>query len=284
MAQDGEARPSRGKKGTGRARGTARPVRRRGEPRRPVKKWCVKACCRNCVYAVRPTTRWLRLSLLRWPGLGICFNKAGCDGRLEEICAEGVCRNFQARQRRQRPAEHEPPEVDPICRAGADPAAWESDAGVRRIPLTHGLFAIVDAADYEEVSQYKWCAQRRSRSVYASTGINVRTVMMHRLILRAPKGSVVDHIDGNGRSNLRLCKPGQNQLNRRSFSGSSRFVGVCLRGNRWEANIKHGRHQLCLGRFDDEVEAAKARDRKAYELHGEFAYLNFPDEIEREAG
>ena len=32
--------------------------------------------------------------------------------------------------------------------------------------------------------------------------------------------------------------------------------------------------------FDD-VEAAKARDRKAYEFEGEFAYLNFPDEIRR---
>ena len=35
-----------------------------------------------------------------------------------------------------------------------------------------------------------------------------------------------------------------------------------------------------LGLFDNEVEAAKARDRKAYELAGPFAYLNFPDEIE----
>ena len=34
-----------------------------------------------------------------------------------------------------------------------------------------------------------------------------------------------------------------------------------------------------LGFFDDEVEAAKARDRKAYELHGEFAYLNFPEDL-----
>ena len=32
-----------------------------------------------------------------------------------------------------------------------------------------------------------------------------------------------------------------------------------------------------LGRFDTKIEAAKARDRKAYELHGEFAYLNFPE-------
>ena len=33
------------------------------------------------------------------------------------------------------------------------------------------------------------------------------------------------------------------------------------------------------GSFDDEVEAAKAYDRKAHELFKDFAYLNFPDEI-----
>ena len=36
-----------------------------------------------------------------------------------------------------------------------------------------------------------------------------------------------------------------------------------------------------MGPIDDEVEAAKARDRKAWELHGEFAYLNFPEDYGR---
>ena len=46
--------------------------------------------------------------------------------------------------------------------------------------------------------------------------------------------------------------------------------------------LKHKGKTYYLGTFADEVEAAKARDRKAYELEGEFAYLNFPEEIRRE--
>ena len=90
---------------------------------------------------------------------------------------------------------------------------------------------------------------------------------------------------GNGlnsrRCNLRLCRPGENQLNRRPCGGSSQYVGVCLRGDRWEAWIRYRGKWYTLGRYDDEVEAAKARDRKAYEFHGERAYLNLPDEVQR---
>jgi len=44
-----------------------------------------------------------------------------------------------------------------------------------------------------------------------------------------------------------------------------------------------GKHYL--GLFDDEVEAAKARDRKAIEMCGEHAWLNFPPEdLEEEPG
>ncbi len=54
-------------------------------------------------------------------------------------------------------------------------------------------------------------------------------------------------------------------------------LGVGPRG----AAARHQGRRFHVGTFDDEVEAAKARDRKAYELAGEFAYLNFPDEIDR---
>jgi hypothetical protein len=146
-----------------------------------------------------------------------------------------------------------------------------------------GLFATVDAADFKKLSEYKWYASRHGPTIYAMCHKNRRAVYMHRMILRPRKGYVVDHIDGNGlsnrRCNLRVCTHRQNQANRGSHRGSSRFVGVYRYRDKWLAGIRcRGKYYYC-GLFDDEVEAAKARDRKAYELHGPYAYLNFPEDF-----
>ncbi len=53
------------------------------------------------------------------------------------------------------------------------------------------------------------------------------------------------------------------------------------RGDKWQAAVPHDGKPMYLGLFDEEVEAARVRDRKAYELAGEFAVLNFPDEMPR---
>ena len=42
-----------------------------------------------------------------------------------------------------------------------------------------------------------------------------------------------------------------------------------------------GDRHIHIGRFDDESEAARAYDRKAFELSGQYASLNFPAENER---
>jgi hypothetical protein len=50
----------------------------------------------------------------------------------------------------------------------------------------------------------------------------------------------------------------------------------------WFASISHDGLTYDLGLFDDEIEAALARDKMARQLHGEFAYLNFPDPSPRQ--
>ncbi len=158
-------------------------------------------------------------------------------------------------------------------------------AAKKRIKLSCGKWAIVDAADYEQLSEYRWCALEKGRSWYAKTLNRNGTILsMHRLILNAPKGLFVDHINHNGldnrRENLRLCTHLENLRNARpSTGGSSKYKGVSWEKakKRFRAKINHNRKGIHLGYFKNEIDAAKAYDKKAKELFGEFAYLNFPD-------
>jgi HNH endonuclease len=234
--------------------------------------------CQLCAYSCPlPKSRRLRDKWLGVTRLLLCTNHPSEPGELREVLPIDTCRNFKAK-RWQRPR----------TKSGGRrprPPANPKDEEVRRIPLGRGLFALVDAADYDEVSKYKWRAKRRGAKVYASCVKKGRTVYMHRMIMRPRKGYVVDHIDGNGlnnrRCNLRVCTHQQNQANRRPYGGASEFVGVVRNKGKWMAGIQYRGKYFYLGRFDDEVEAAKARDRKAYELHGEYAYLNFPEDFDR---
>jgi hypothetical protein len=83
------------------------------------------------------------------------------------------------------------------------------------------------------VSRHKWAVQRGGKNYYAVTTINGRRVAMHRLVIGAPPGVHVDHIDGNGlnnrRANLRICTLTQNLQNgrwRNTKGRTSRFKGV----------------------------------------------------------
>ena len=95
----------------------------------------------------------------------------------------------------------------------------------------------------------------------------------------------VDHINGNPldnrKSNLRICTNAENQRNRGvNKNNTSGYKGVCWakQNKKWKARIKHNGKLIHLGYYKDKEEAARAYDKKAKELHGEYAYLNFPDE------
>ena len=91
---------------------------------------------------------------------------------------------------------------------------------------------------------------------------------------------VVDHIDGNKlnctRENLRLCSTSENMANRKG-SGKSKYRGVTNKDNRWYANCKKDKINYYLGTFETEKEAAEAYNKKAKELHKNFAILNLLD-------
>ena len=237
--------------------------------------------CASCVYGKRPGGRWLRVALLEWPGMVICSACADHPGQTVGLPSNGVCRNYLAKPGAEVPVEP---------RLGRRPDASEIDeAKVRRIPLTKGKFALVDAEDYEELSKYKWYALRGKHTWYACRREKGKIILMHRQIMDTPQGMVVDHLNRDGwdnrQENLRNCTHAQNNRNSRPRSGNTGLRGVRYdeQTGKYIGAVHHKGHKHSVGEFDDPVEAALARDRKAYELQGEFAYLNFPERI-RDAG
>lgn len=162
---------------------------------------------------------------------------------------------------------------------------------MRAIPLTQGKVALVDDADYDYLMQWKWNAGRVNKAWYAQRRLpgpkkgKQKYIRMHVQLMNPPAGLTVDHEDGDGlnnqRYNLRIATRGQNnQAFRRKAEGKlSKYRGVSrYKGSqKWFGQVEFNGKGYNVGTFDTEEEAAIARDRKALELFGRFAHLNFPE-------
>lgn len=155
------------------------------------------------------------------------------------------------------------------------------------IKIAKNRYALVDDEDAERVSSVDWHLRRSANTFYAGTSsqrIGKNNRLMHRMILHAPVGTMVDHINGNGldnrRCNLRLVTPRQNAQNQflqeREDGKSSRFKGVYWSDGAglWLASIKLDAGKRFIGSFEDEVEAARAYDAAAVQFFGEYARTN----------
>ncbi len=111
------------------------------------------------------------------------------------------------------------------------------------------------------------------------------TEKLHQFLMGYRDGYTVDHINGDGldcrRSNMRWATKSQQQANQglsRANTSGYRGVSWVPRKSKWLSRIKTNRVQVHLGYFMTPGDAARAYDRKALELFGEFARLNFPEE------
>lgn len=150
-----------------------------------------------------------------------------------------------------------------------------------------GAQSLVDDDIAEDLGRYKWSLSTHG---YVCRAVTIKGKMyqflLHRVIINALPGQLLDHANrdrlDNRRDNLRFASYSQNNTNRSSRkTGTSQYLGVhwdSARGKWYAGAYELSTHRkLNLGRYSDEVEAAKAYDRYAKANYGEFAKLNFQE-------
>ena len=164
---------------------------------------------------------------------------------------------------------------------------------MKEIKLTKGFIALVDDEDFERVNQIKWQTQINKSNIYAMNRIKRedKTIKryLHRFILKlenTPRGTDVDHINHNGldnrKENLRTCTQSQNNMNSiPQKNKKSIYKGVYFNrlNNKFITRIYINRKCVYHAFFSSENEAAKAYDIAAKKYYGEFAYLNFHNQL-----
>lgn len=157
------------------------------------------------------------------------------------------------------------------------------------LPLSQGKVAVIDFDDFEKVRPYKWHLSKSQNNLYARHNFSndAGYLILHRFLLDAPDNMDVDPRDGDGlnnrRNNIRLCTPSQNAQarQRKRPSMTSSFRGVFWDKHKahkaaWTARLRFNGKNIHCGSFKKEEDAARAYDKKAIELFGEWASPNFP--------
>jgi hypothetical protein len=156
----------------------------------------------------------------------------------------------------------------------------------KTITLTQGKKTIVDDEDFRGLTAHRWKAHRQTAdgSFYATSNKwdysiqGYRFIQMHRVLMDAQPGQVVDHINGNTldnrRSNLRLATVQENACNKKvRADNKTGFKGVIRKGRGYQAMIMVNKKQTHLGSYDTAEKAYEAYCSAAKKLHGEFARL-----------
>lgn len=157
------------------------------------------------------------------------------------------------------------------------------------ITTKRGHVVVIDDDKAPMLSAYTWEFFDRYRrlSLEAHDPATRRKVQMHRLLVNASAGQIVDHINGNfldnRLKNSRICDAGQNARNRQAnLAKKTPYKGVAeTRGGKFKAYIYLNRRYNNLGTFSDVACAARAYDDAAREHFGDFCCVNFPKSGER---
>lgn len=140
---------------------------------------------------------------------------------------------------------------------------------------------LINKADYDLLINLGVGAIRANGYGYATFWLKGKNYFVHRFILDAKPGDIVDHknhdILDNRRSNIRICSSSENSCNHSRHSrNTSGKTGVSFdKGmNKWRSYINKEGKRISLGYFDDIEDAISARKQAEEKYYGEFSYKN----------
>lgn len=166
--------------------------------------------------------------------------------------------------------------------------AWNKGAKISESPtydfqdtyvigkLPTGEEFLFDIDDYGLISIHNWFITPNG---YLKTGSAIGTHrFMHRLIMNAANGELVDHINrdklDNRRCNLRICNYSQNGANSVRAGNINRGLYFDKRYNKWSVCITVNKIPRFLGYYSEYSDALQVR-KTAEELYfGEYSYDN----------
>ena len=137
-----------------------------------------------------------------------------------------------------------------------------------------GLKFLIDPEDFEKIKDESFCLTLKG---YVYSG---KHKLLHRILMNAPDGTDVDHIDGNPlnnrKCNLRICTHQQNLMNvAKKKNNTSGFKGVYFNKQlqKFRAQINIDGKRKHLGYFEKAEDAYKVYCEACAKHHGEFHHF-----------
>lgn len=140
---------------------------------------------------------------------------------------------------------------------------------------------LINKSDYDKISHFNWFLNDGgyvAKNHYIGNG-EWDYLKIHRLIMVAEEGDIIDHKNGdkldNTRGNLRLATRSQNRANAKlNKNNKTGFRGVLYRRGKYTASIRKNGKLMTLGTFEEKEDAARMYNLWAVDLFGDFCRLN----------
>ena len=140
---------------------------------------------------------------------------------------------------------------------------------------------LFDLSDFSLLGSFNyWCVTSDSRGYFrVTTNTDRKTIYLPRVLLAAPEGLQVDHINRNSldnrRSNLRLCSARENAWNRtvKQTKQTELPKGITqLKSGNYRARLGYMGMYITVGTFSNLTDAVAALHTRRIKYHGEFSH------------